>query len=73
MKKGLSHIDSADTKGLSEMITSIGDAYNMMGRQDTAFNYYERALSLDPDNLLALNNYAYNLLSPTEIWTRPSP
>ena len=61
LKKGLSHIDSADTKGLSEMITSIGDAYNMMGRQDTAFNYYERALSLDPDNLLALNNYAYNL------------
>ena len=57
----MSHIDSADTKGLSEMITSIGDAYNMMGRQDTAFNYYERALSLDPDNLLALNNYAYNL------------
>lgn len=61
LKKGLSHIDSTDTKGLSEMITSIGDAYNMMGRQDTAFNYYERALSLDPDNLLALNNYAYNL------------
>ena len=33
----------------------------MMGRQDTAFNFYERALSLDPDYLLALNNYAYNL------------
>ncbi len=61
LERGLAVIDSTDTKELSEMITSIGDTYNMMGRPDTAFTFYDRALELDPDNMIALNNYAYNL------------
>ncbi len=61
LEKGLSIIDTTDTKEQSEMITSIGDTYNLMGHADSAFTYYEKALELDPDNLLALNNYAYNL------------
>ncbi len=39
----------------------IGDAYHQMGNDRRAFANYEKTLKLDPDNILALNNYSYFL------------
>lgn len=40
---------------------SIGDVYHSMDKDRQAFANYEKALRYDPDNVLALNNYAYFL------------
>ncbi len=39
----------------------IGDAWHDMGNDRRAFANYEKTLKLDPNNILALNNYAYFL------------
>lgn len=39
-----------------------GDAYYKKGNREKAFLCYDNALELDPDNPLALNNYAYFLI-----------
>ena len=39
----------------------IGDAWHQEGNDRRAFANYEKALQLDPDNILSLNNYAYFL------------
>ena len=43
----------------STILCSIGDVLYKEGQADSAFVYYDRALEMDPDNLLALNNCAY--------------
>lgn len=45
----------------SEMWGYIGDVYHDMGNNSSAFKAYKRALKLDKDNVLVLNNYAYFL------------
>ena len=45
----------------SVLLGNIGDMYHEMGEDKSAFRYYRRALSLDADNALVLNNYAYFL------------
>ncbi len=45
----------------SSLLGNIGDLYHEMGEDNRAFRYYKRALSLDADNALVLNNYAYFL------------
>ena len=45
----------------SDILCSIGDTYYQLDSIDNAFKYYEEALDFNPDNLLALNNYAYYL------------
>ena len=45
----------------SVLLGNIGDMYHEMGEDKSAFRYYRRALSLDEDNALVLNNYAYFL------------
>ena len=45
----------------SSVMGSIGDIYHEMGEDKRAFRYYRRALELDADNALVLNNYAYFL------------
>lgn len=45
----------------SSVIGQIGDMYHEMGDDKRAFRYYKRALSLDENNALVLNNYAYFL------------
>lgn len=39
-----------------------GDAFYKKGDREKAFMNYENALAIDPDNPLALNNYAYFLI-----------
>ncbi len=44
---------------LSNLYTTIGDCSYNSDKIDQAFQSYENALLLDPENSLALNNYAY--------------
>lgn len=50
-----------DNKARSSLLGNIGDMYHEMGDDKSAFRYYKRALALDADNALVLNNYAYFL------------
>ncbi len=45
----------------SNIICSIADSFYKEENTDSAFIYYEQALDANPNNLLALNNYAYYL------------
>ena len=45
----------------SDILCSIADLYQNSEQLDSAFTYYERSIEANPDNLLALNNYAYYL------------
>ena len=46
---------------LSGLYTTIGDCSFNEGKKEQAFQSYENALALDPENGMALNNYAYFL------------
>lgn len=61
LQKALEYADSADTEYVSQIQCTIGDTYYMAGERDRAFTYYDKALELDPHNMLALNNCAYYL------------
>ena len=52
---------ATNNKLSSDILCSIGDIYYKKENIDSAFIYYEKALIVNPDNLLALNNYAYYL------------
>lgn len=45
----------------SEILSTLGDAYNAMREFEAADSSYEAALKLMPDNATALNNYSYYL------------
>jgi len=40
---------------------TLGDAWFQKGNHEKSDNYFEKALEIDQQNALALNNYAYNL------------
>ncbi|MDE7414548.1 MAG: tetratricopeptide repeat protein [Muribaculaceae bacterium] len=44
---------------LSSLYTTIGDCYFQAKNKEKAFEAYDNALTLDPENSMALNNYAY--------------
>lgn len=46
---------------ISACFSGIGDAYQGAGDTIAAFDAYEKAIALDDNNSLALNNYAYYL------------
>ena len=50
-----------DTSVTVPALANIGDMYHEMGDEKEAFNYYKKALKLNPDYCPALNNYAYYL------------
>ncbi|MCL2073399.1 MAG: tetratricopeptide repeat protein [Marinilabiliaceae bacterium] len=39
----------------------LGDVYFQSGDKEKAFQYYDKALSIDPNSIMILNNYAYYL------------
>lgn len=61
LNKAMELTDSVDYEAVSQIMSSIGDVYYAKGDRDSAFVYYDKAISIDPDNLLALNNCAYYL------------
>lgn len=52
---------ASDDISRSQILCNIGDMYHEKEEDKQAFRYYKRALALDKDNALALNNYAYFL------------
>lgn len=57
----LSYADTTDTDLMSQLYQTIGDTYYKMKDSGKAFEYYAKSLEQNPDNSLALNNYAYYL------------
>lgn len=60
-EKAIEVTPEEDIETRSQLLASIGDIFYAQEMNDSAFTYYEKAVTLDPDNLLALNNFAYYL------------
>lgn len=54
-----SNLSLEELEQLSGLYTTIGDCYYNSGNKEKAFEAYENALRIDPENSMALNNYAY--------------
>lgn len=59
--KAYSLADTTNNVLQSKILGAIGDAYYKTEKKDSAFVYYDRAIKLDPGNMLAMNNCAYFL------------
>lgn len=59
--KALANLDPDDYEQRSQINSAIGDLFYADGMADSAFVYYDKAIQINPDNLLALNNCAYYL------------
>ena len=46
---------------LLEFYSSLADSYHSINKHNLSDEYYEKALAIDPENTLVLNNYAYYL------------
>ena len=55
------NLNPRDTTVAKVTYSSIGDLYYLTGDTRKAFNFYEKALKIDPDYNPVLNNYAYYL------------
>lgn len=60
-RKALAATPESDREQRSQVMAAIGDVFHHKENTDSAFTYYEKALELNPDNLMALNNFAYYL------------
>jgi tetratricopeptide (TPR) repeat protein len=54
---------NCDSAYLNNVLSFLGDMYFSIKKSRKAFAYYEKALKNNPENALALNNYAYSLCS----------
>jgi len=54
-------LGSSDATFLSEVYTLLGDAYHYLQQHENSDSAYEKAISYNPNNTIALNNYAYFL------------
>ncbi len=62
---------SEENMALKEQLFNImGDAYYGTGNADKAFEYYEKTLDINPQNLIVLNNYSYFLAEEETQLTR---
>ena len=52
---------SENDEDRSSLWCTIGDMYHEQGKDKKAFKAYDKSLDLNPENALALNNYAYFL------------
>jgi len=46
---------------LEQFYSTLGDTYNELENYDASYTAYDKALSLNPENSIVLNNYAYYL------------
>jgi tetratricopeptide (TPR) repeat protein len=45
----------------SDFYTHLAETYSQLEQKELAYQAYEEAIRYNPDNVIALNNYAYNL------------
>src|SRR5574344_233208 len=50
-----------DTTALLNTYSLLGDTYHELGNEAKTFQFYKKALAIDPNNLPVLNNFAYYL------------
>lgn len=51
-----------DNQGLlSQFYSNLADAYHNLEKHDVSDSYFEKALALDPNDIMVLNNYSYYL------------
>lgn len=60
-RRSLENCDSSAFEQRSQAMAAIGDVYHHIGKTDSAFVWYEQAIRTNPDNVMALNNFAYYL------------
>ena len=60
-EEGLKHAVISNPLLESDFHGQIGDLNYFLGNKETAFQSYEKALKLNPQNLTVLNNYSYYL------------
>ena len=60
-KEGLSRPDPTDLHYKIGLLVQLADIYVREEQYDSAFHYYEEALTYNPENAYVLNNYAYVL------------
>ena len=61
LREAIANTDKRDSKMLSQLQCTLGDAFYKNNEPDSAFIYYDAALDNDGTNLLAMNNCAYYL------------
>lgn len=54
-------VDKSNVPLLVQIYASLGDNYYAVGQSKAAFEAYDRALQLDANSIVVLNNYAYYL------------
>jgi len=60
MEEGLNHVE--DNPGLKSRFHSyLGDIYHSQDEMEKCFHHYEKALEIDKNNVIVLNNYSYYL------------
>ena len=60
-RDGVQYVSEEDKKTLSKFYGYIGELYHLMNKKKEAYQYYEKSLEYNENNILVLNNYAYNL------------
>ena len=45
----------------SDYLTFLGEVYYKLDDKATAYSYFDKLLTVDPDNLMVMNNYSYYL------------
>lgn len=65
MNRAIELTDSSDITVRSEYLAAIGDFYFSAGKTDSAEVYYLKALEVNPENIMAKNNYAYHISEST--------
>lgn len=61
LNKGLAYVPANNPRLLSEFYSQGGNLYYELGKIDSAFIQYDKALQYNPQNLPVLNNYSYYL------------
>ncbi len=60
LEQGVSVVGK-DKVVLEDLYMNLGDCSYEIGNKEKAFDYYEKVLNINPDNISVLNNYAYYL------------
>lgn len=60
-RRALAATSPKDIETISQIYTSLGDAFQGRQMSDSAFAAYDKALEYNPDNSFALNNAAYHM------------